>query len=221
MAVLEILGSYQGAFLAGLGVTLKLCFVVWTAGLVAGSALGVMASVWPRSLGRLVRVVTFTLTAVPILVFLFWLHYPLQALLQIVVDPFLTAAAALSIVNAVMVSDVVRHAIDDFPGQYLLAARACGLSSIEALQHIQAPIIGRQVLPGLVTIQVSMLQATLFASMISVDEIFRVAQRINSIVYRPVEIYTALALFFLAVCLPLNGLAAWLKRRFTWDQSER
>jgi ABC-type amino acid transport system permease subunit len=67
---------------------------------------------------------------------------------------------------------------------------------------------------------VTILQATLFASLISVDEIFRVAQRINAIVYRPIEIYTALAGFFLLICLPLNGLAYFLEARFTRDLSE-
>jgi len=70
-------------------------------------------------------------------------------------------------------------------------------------------------------IQVNMLQATLFASLISVNEIFRVAQQINSQIYRPVEIYTALGLLFLAICLPLNGLALWLKAKYTRDNSER
>jgi polar amino acid transport system permease protein len=70
-------------------------------------------------------------------------------------------------------------------------------------------------------LQVGMLHATLFASLISVEEIFRVSQRINSTIYRPVEIYTALALFFLMVCLPINLLAAYLKKRYTRDLSER
>ena len=61
----------------------------------------------------------------------------------------------------------------------------------------------------------------LFASLISVNEIFRVAQQINAQIYRPVEIYTALGVLFLVVCLPLNGLALWLKARFTRDLSER
>ena len=66
-----------------------------------------------------------------------------------------------------------------------------------------------------------MLHATLFASLISVEEIFRVSQRINSTIYRPVEIYTALAFFFLLVCLPINLTAAYLKKRYTRDFSER
>ena len=66
-----------------------------------------------------------------------------------------------------------------------------------------------------------MLHATLFASLISVEELFRVSQRINSTIYRPIEIYTALALFFLVVCLPINLFAVYLKRYYTRDLSER
>jgi ABC-type amino acid transport system permease subunit len=104
--------------------------------------------------------------------------------------------------------------------QYVSAARVCGLSPREIALDIQLPIVLRQLLPGLLTLQVAMLQATLFASLISVDEIFRVAQRINAQVYRPVPVYTALGLFFLIICLPLNGLALWLRRRYTRDLSE-
>ena len=52
------------------------------------------------------------------------------------------------------------------------------------------------------------------------DEIFRVAQRINAVVYRPIEVYTALAVFFLMICLPLNGVAMYLEARFTRNLSE-
>jgi len=138
----------------------------------------------------------------------------------LVIDPFYTASFALSLINVFMVCDIVRNAVADFPRQYLVAARVCGMSRLDALRHIEAPIIFRQILPPLLMAQVTMLQCTLFASLISVDEIFRVAQRINATIYRPVEIYTALGLLFLAVCLPLNGLAIWLKARFTRNLSE-
>jgi ABC-type amino acid transport system permease subunit len=156
-----------------------------------------------------------------VLVFLFWLHFPLQSILSVVIDPFYTASFALSVLNIFLVCDIVQHAIADFPKQYLLAARVCGMSSKDALRHIEMPIIFRQILPSLLTTQVNMLQCTLFASLISVEEIFRVAQRINAAIYKPVEIYTALGVLFLVVCLPLNGLAYWLKLRFTRNLSEQ
>jgi ABC-type amino acid transport system permease subunit len=66
-----------------------------------------------------------------------------------------------------------------------------------------------------------MLQSTLFASFISVNEIFRVVQRVNSNDYQSIPIFTTLAVFFLAVCAPMYLLAEAFKRRYTRDFSER
>ena len=151
---------------------------------------------------------------------LFWLHYPAQSLLGIVVPPFWTAVIAISLINIFTVADIVRPVIQQFPTQYLTAARVYGLSSRSILTQIQLPLILRQITPPLLISQVTMLQATLFASLISVDEIFRVAQQINAEAYRPVQIYTALALFFIFICLPLNAFAFWLQQRSAHDLSE-
>lgn len=221
MNTFEILVHHRQEFLQGLWVTLKLCMLIWPIGIVAGTALGVAGAKWPQAIGVPSRICSFVLSGIPVLVFLFWLHYPLQSYFHVVIHPFYTAAAALSIVNTLLVTDLIRGVLNDFPTQYIMAARVCGLTHRETVLHIQLPIVFRQVLPSLLSILVSMLQATLFASLISVDEIFRVAQRVNSQVYRPVEIYTALALLFLVVCLPLHGLAHLLKERFTRNLSER
>jgi polar amino acid transport system permease protein len=221
MTVINILIEYREGFLSGLVVTLQLCAIIWTVGILGGAALGCAGAKWYGEVGTISRIISFILSGTPVLVLLFWLHYPLQAQLGLVINPFYTAATALSIVNIFAVSDLVRGILRDFPQQYIIAAKVCGLSSMDTAVHIQLPIVLRQVIPSLLTLQVNMLQSTLFASLISVDEIFRVAQRINATIYKPVEIYTALAIFFIAICLPINGLALWLKQSFTRDISDR
>ncbi len=221
MTVLDILIAYHVAFLQGLGVTLKICGVIWVAGIVWGVGLGVLGGYRARSWGRLIHGASFFFSAVPTLVILFWLHYPAQAAMNVVIDPFYTAALTLGLVNIFAVAESVRQAVADFPRQYILAGQVCGLKSRDIVRHIQLPILFRQLLPGLMVLQVGMLHASLFASLISVEELFRVAQRINSLIYKPIEIYTALAFFFLAVCLPIHVLAAYLKSRYTRDLSER
>ena len=186
-----------------------------------GIVLGVTSANFPKSWGHFTHGMSFAFSAVPTLVVLFWLHYPAQAVFNVVIDPFYTAALTLSLVNIFGVGEMVRQSVSDFPKQYLIAGQVCGLSLRESVMKIQMPILFRQLLPGLMFLQVGMLHATLFASLISVEEIFRVSQRINSTIYRPVEIYTALACFFLMVCLPINLLAAYLKKRYTRDLSER
>lgn len=221
MTVFDIIMRYREELWYGLSVTLRLCAFIWPIGIIIGSLLGISGAKWKLLVGVPTKVASFILSGIPVLVLLFWLHYPLQSMLRIVVDPFITAVAALSIVNVLLVADLIRGVLTDFPAQYLQAARATGLTSRQTVLNIQLPLIFRQVLPGLLVIQVGILQSTLFASLISVDEIFRIAQRINSEIYRPVEIYTALAMLFLAVCLPLHGLAAWLRVRYTRNYSEQ
>ncbi len=220
MSVFDILLRYYPAFLQGLSVTLQLSAIIWITGVVLGAAIGVLSNRYKVGVGLPARITSFLLSGIPILVFLFWLHYPAQAMFDIVVDPFYTAALTLSIVNIFGVADLVRTALDDFPKQYLTAAKVSGLTKKQTIMNIQLPLIFRQVLPGLLLLQVMMLHTTLFASLISVEEIFRVAQRINAQIYRPVEIYTALGVFFLMVSLPINGFALWFKAKFTRDISE-
>lgn len=221
MSTIDIIIRFRADFLHGFYTTLELAFLIWSIGIFLGIMLGAAGSRWKGLVGVPTKSVSFVLSGVPVLVFLFWLHYPAQYQLGIVVDPFYTAVAALSIVNTFLVADLVRGVLNDFPEQYAHAARICGLTDAQIFRHIQFPIVARQILPSLLTIQITMLQATLFASLISVDEIFRISQRVNSEIYRPVEIYTALAVFFLAICLPLHGLAHWLRSSFTRNFSER
>ena len=221
MSVIDILINYYPAFFKGLSVTLQLCAIIWGCGIILGSALGLAGMKSPLWVGLPSQSFSFFLSGIPLLVFLFWLHYPAQAMFNLVIDPFYTAAFTLSIVNVFGVADVVRGALNDFPKQYLIAAKVTGLTREQTIFKIQLPLILRQVLPPIMLLQVAMLHTTLFASLISVEEIFRVAQRINAQIYRPVEIYTALGVFFIAVCLPINGFAYWLKQRFTRNLSEQ
>lgn len=219
MSIFDIFENYGSSMFSGLKVTLALSVIIWSSGIIIGSLLGILSSRL-RIIAVPAKTFTIILSGIPALVFLFWMHYPLQTLLDVVWKPFNTAALSLSIINIFLVSDLVRGSIKDFPQQYYWSAKVCGLNEREINLKIRLPILLRQIIPGLLIIQITMLQSTLFASLISVDELFRTAQRINSLIYQPVPIYTLLALFFIIVCVPLYGLAYYLRRRFTRDLSE-
>ena len=221
MSVFEIIGDYKEGFLKGIWVTIQLCLIIWSCGLLIGGLLGVFGARYKHPIGLPTRILSFTLSGIPVLVFLFWLHYPVQEILQIRIDPFITAAITLSIINIFGVSDIVRNAINDLPKQYAEVAKICGIPTSTRLIKIDIPLIFRHAISPFIIVQVNMLHMTLFASLISVDEIFRTAQRVNAIIYKPVEIYTALGIFYLLISLPLNGLAIWFKNKYARDISEK
>lgn len=221
MNTFSILVEYMPAFLDGLSVTLALCAIIWGTGLIGGTGLGILAARYPQECGLPVRGAAFFIQSMPLLVLLFWLHYPAQAIFNVVINPFYTAAFTFSLANILAIASLVRNAIVDFPAHYLTAAKVTGLDARTTILKIQLPLLFRELLPPVLVIQVAMLHTTLFASLISVEELFRVAQRINAQIYKPVEIYTALGLFFVAVCIPITLTAAWLKKKYARDLSER
>lgn len=219
--VIEILLRYRQGFADGLLVTLELAAITWAVGLCAGSITGAAAYLCPRAVGWPLRGCALFLTAVPFLVMLYWAHYPLQVMLGIVIDPFITAASLLSVIDTVLIAEIWRGALNDFPREYVTAGRVSGMTRFEIIRFVQIPLLFRSVLPMLLATQVAMLQLTLFASLISVEELFRVAQRINATIQEPIEIYTALAAFFLVLTLPIYMVALALRYRYTRDMSER
>lgn len=217
----NLIYKYKEAFGEGLLVTLELVIIVWILGILIGSAFGFLASKYKKILGVPLKIISFLLSGIPILVFLFWLHYPAQSILNINVSPFITATFMLTIINILAVADSVKNGIENIPYQYIEVAKISGVSPFKRALRIELPLIFRHIFPTVLSTQVNMLHMSLFASLISVNEIFRVAQRVISIEYKPVEIYTALGIFFLLISLPLNGIAYYFKQKYNRNLSER
>jgi len=216
--VLDLLVSYAPAFLEGLRITATLTLITWSVGLLGG----ILAGAWAmkdRVAGEILKWSSLLFGALPILVVLMWLHFPAQSILGVVIDPFWTTAFALSLVNFFLVGDVVAKTLGSLPSDWQIAAKVSGLDRRQAFWRITLPLAARQLLGPLTVIQVTMLHATLFGSLISVDELFRTVQRINAIEYRPIELYTLLAGFFLIICAPLQYVAYLANRRFAHDLS--
>lgn len=218
--IIDIIIKNKVGFLKGLSVTFQICLFVWVIGTAIGIIIGYFSSK-NKVLTHFIKSISFIISGVPVLVFLFWLHYPAQSFLNISVDPFYTATFMLTILNIIAVSEIVSNGINNLPNQYLEVAKVCGMNNKDTFLKIQLPLIARHILPSLLTAQVNILHLSLFASLISVEEIFRVSQRVISIEYKPVEVYTALGIFFLLVSLPINGFAIYLKQKFNRRLDEK
>lgn len=216
-----LLFAYRRAFAEGLFVTGQLVLLSCIAGSIFGTCLEFAASLAGPLVRRLLDAIAFCLAAIPALVILFWIHFPLQSLLDVVVRPFYTALVTLSLLNTFFIYRIVADAVGEFPTQYLVAARVCGLDLRTTFIKVKAPILLRTIMPRWIDQQVAILHTSLFASFISVEETFRVAQRVNSQLYRPVLIYTAIAILFLSTTGPVLLLSRRLRTAAFRDFSER
>ena len=212
MVLFDLVADYRQAWLRGLVVTGWLCLF----GCVGGTLIGGVAAFslkWAPSWAvRAFDTGALLTQACPAIVLLYWLHYPLQASLGVVIDPFVTTAALLVSLNAVAVGQILRAATSQIPFELLEVARLCDLSARTTFFTVELPLSVRYALGPLVSAQVTVLQTSIFGSFISVQDVFRVAHQINAREYRPIEVYSIVALIFIVVCLPLTLAAQHLSR---------
>lgn len=210
----QILTQYHVLLFRGFFTTLELLFGVMLLGIPLGVLLGAIGGRLSSDVRKAIELAHFGVKVVPVLVFLFWLHYPLQALLGIVVDPFWTTIFALGIIDLIIVAFLVSTELTRLPKSYREAGVTLGLSRSQVMRHIELPILLRRILPQILLTQASMLEYTLFASLISVPELFRVAQTINAMIYQPVAIYSLLVIFFFVILAPMHLFIAWMQRTY-------
>lgn len=221
MGIFEILWKYKDAFLNGFVVTIELVSLTCILGTIFGILFEFICRFTNSFIRRIVDLIAFSLLATPALVLLFWLYYPAQTIFDISLSPFTTALFALVLINSFSVYRITADAIHDFPKQYISSAIVCGMKRWEIVRFIQAPLIFRAIIPRWIDQQVVILQTSVFASLISVEEIFRVSQRINSVVYEPVIIYTSMAVIFLTTAGIAILIANYLRKKYSRDFSER
>ena len=217
----DILWKYRQAFLDGLSTTAQLLLMAAVGGTVIAALLQWICEVVEGPVRRVVDSIAFCVAAIPALVVLFWLYYPAQTLLGVVISPFWTAVTALTLINSFSIYRIMADAVRDFPKQFVATGLVCGLTKAQIVRYIRAPLLLRAALPRWIDQQIVILQTSLFASLISVDETFRVAQRINSQVYRPVVIYTSMALLFLVTVGSVMYYSHRLRAKSYHDFSER
>ncbi|MBP6926252.1 MAG: ABC transporter permease subunit [Candidatus Pacebacteria bacterium] len=211
----QVLVTYHQLLLQGFLTTLKLLGCIILIGIPLGTFLGVMGGRYSLELGKIIKGARFITKVIPVLVLLFWLHYPLQGLLGVVIDPFWTTVIALGLINTIAVASIVLTELQLLPKSYKEAGITLGMSSKQIIKHIELPLLMRRMLPQLLLVQASMLEYTLFASLISVPELFKTAQAINAMIYQPVAIYSLLVLFFLIILAPFHLFISWVQKKYT------
>ena len=196
MELRDLVWHYRQELLSGLMMTLLLTALASAAGLIVGLGLAIAAKRL-KWIARAVGLLSLAWLSIPVIVLLYWAHFPLQDALGIVVVPFYTATMVLSVVNVCAVYQLIAPALRSFPRELLYTARVLGLSEREITWRIVFPILLRQLGPALIQSQLALVHLTLLASFISVPELFRVVQRITAQERgSSVEVYTGMALLF-------------------------
>ncbi len=158
---------------------------------------------------------------IPLLIVLFFTLNGLPASpLGILLTPFQTAVAALTVYTAAYVAEPVRAGLESLSRGQLEAARSLGLSWIQAMRHVLLPQTFATIIPPLGTVFIALTKNTSLASAIAVPELLYQARILESRTFNPNVLFVA-GLMYVALTLPLGALVNHLEHRLSLARLHR
>lgn len=212
-----VVWTYKWLFGYGLVYTLLFTLATVLLGLVVGVVVALLRLVpsWLVTAPLIAYVGFFRCT--PVLVQLIWFYYALPPLTGITLSPSAAGVIALSAYGGAFFAEVIRGGINSIePGQWD-GARALGMRWHQVMKRIVLPQALTRMIPPLVNQGVLQLKNTSLVSVLAVPDLLYQSQVITAETYRPLEVYTTVAVIYFTVLFPLtllvDGLGSWLNRR--------
>jgi polar amino acid transport system permease protein len=185
--------------LEGLGNTLWLS--AWS--ILLGLALGLALALLRLSRSRIASVAALVVIEfyrnTPPLVHFFWYFFGLPILIGVSLSPFAAALLALSVQSGAFFAEIFRGGIVSIERGQWEAGRALGMSEARLMRRIILPQAVRRMIPPLMERSFELVKTTALAATLAYGELLYRAMVIASQSFRPLEIYTAVAVIFFTV----------------------
>ena len=208
----SVIVNYKTAIFKGALVTLELTLF----SLVVGTLLGLILGILRLSKNPLLKYPSIIFIELfrnlPLLILLVWLFYALPSLVGIRISAMTTALIGLSLNLAAFSAEIFRAGIVSIPKGQLEASLALGLSKFQTLRRIILPQAVKLIIPPLAGRYIETIKLTSLASVIAVDELLHAGQNLISVSFRPLEVYTAIALIYLIIIIPLTLVLKRIER---------
>jgi His/Glu/Gln/Arg/opine family amino acid ABC transporter permease subunit len=149
----------------------------------------------------------------PLLMIMFWAYYTGPMITGAPTSAYTAALIALAAFEVAYFTELVRAGLQSISSGQRDAALAVGLRPSQAMRFVILPQALRRMLPSLLSQSIIAFQDSTIASVIGVSDIFAVTNIISAREQRPIELYTALAVIFFALCYGLSRLVRTLEAR--------
>ena len=149
----------------------------------------------------------------PLLVQLIWVYYALPVVLGIALPSFTSVVLALSGNLIAFMAETYRAGLQSVPKEHVEAGQVLGLSRINVMRYIIIPQAFLQQIPVILSLVVSLFKDTSLVSTLGVQDLTYRGNIESSELFRPMEIYTTVALIYFAVAFPATLLTSYIERR--------
>ena len=209
----EVLWDYQEVFVRAAVVTGAVTAGALVMGLALGLTLGMMrlsrhaALRWPAVL----YIELFRST--PVLVQLVWIYYALPVLSGVQMGNVTTLTVGLGMHSAAYFAEIFRAGILSIDRGQMDAAKAIGMRYFQAMRRIILPPAIRRMIPPFINEFATLMKLTTLGTVLAVAELLHESENLINNTFRPLEVYTVLALAFGVIIYPFIFLSQHVEKR--------
>lgn len=207
----EFLIKYIPLLWSGTIYTLGFTLLTIILGLIVGLLIALLRISGLRLLSAPLIIFIELFRCTPVLVQLIWFYYAFPIIAGVDLTPVLAATLALSLYGGSFYAEIIRGGIISIDRGQWDAAQAVGMRHSQVLGKVVLPQAFRRMVPPLVNQSILQLKNTSLVSVLAVPDLLYQGQAIAAATYRPLEVYTVIALIYLVLLFPLTRLAELLE----------
>jgi polar amino acid transport system permease protein len=215
----SILAKYSHLFWLGIGWTIAYTIGTIVLGTLLGLVVGMLRVARLPVIDWLLVAYIELFRCTPLLVQIIWFYYALPVVLGVNIPAHAAAVSVLSLYGGAFYAEIVRGSIESVHSGQWDAARALGLKPWRVLRLVILPQALKPMLAPYVNQSVTQLKNTSLVSVIAVPDLVYNATLINADTYRPLEVYTIVALIYFAILFPATLVGRRLERGLTYDKA--
>lgn len=181
----------------------RLTVLITVVGLAGGVAIGLLFGLMRAYGNTLCQKVAFAyvelVRGTPIVVQVMFIYFALPLLLHVRVDALTAAIVSIVINSGAYIAEIVRGSFLSVPRGLKEAGLALGMPGWRVLAFVVGPVAVRRMMPALGNQFIVSLKDTSLFIVIGVGELTRQGQEIMASNFRAVEIWSAVAVFYLCM----------------------
>ncbi|WP_440996265.1 glutamine ABC transporter permease GlnP [Arhodomonas sp. SL1] len=195
----------------------RLTLYITVTGLLGGFFIGVVAGTARAYGNRLINAIAMTyielIRGTPIVVQVMFIYFAMPILLDMRLDALTSAIAAIVINAGAYIAEIVRGSLLSISRGYIEAGKALGITNWQLFRDIIGPLAFRRLVPPLGNQCIISLKDTSLFIVIGVAELTRQGQEVMASTFRAVEIWSTVAVLYLAMTLTMTVILRVVEKR--------
>jgi len=202
------------------------CFwaTVWLSGVSLAGAMGggIIACIMRLSPSRLISraagIYIETVRSTPLLAQIYFLYFGLPSL-GFQISETITGITALTLNSGAYMAEIIRAGIQSIPHGQVESGIAFGFNYFQRLYHLILPQALGATIPPLLGQAIVLVKDSALLSLISIMELTRAGQILNSERFMPAEGFITTAFFYLVIYYLLKTLSEWSQKRLIFREA--